>query len=87
MKKDKITKRIIRKRNKELRERFFKLSNLKCSVYDILTQINDFKNHHLCYRKMYMTDIVKHFTAVANRIFELTNEKEDQLMFLGRFVI
>ncbi len=218
MKKDKITKRIIRKRNKELRERFFKLSNLKwmigislCSigvlsasyytyecnswlsgvfvsagcggitglalyflsnlrnnkytvlkkefsilhsVHDILTQINDFKNYHLCYRKswgpkkdifedglkivnlleklqtivdnmpqelydafiidddnplsfenlqlfksrflnadsddevqMYMTDIVKHFTAVANRIYELTNEKEDQLMFLGRFVI
>ena len=37
--------------------------------------------------QMYMTDIVKHFTAVANRIFELTNEKEDQLMFLERFII
>lgn len=218
MKKDKITKRIIRKRNKELRERFFKLSNLKwmivillCSIgiltasyytydcnpwlsgmfvsagcggitglvlyflsnlrnnkyavlqkefsilnsiHNTLTQINGFNNYHLCYRKswgpkrdifedgleivnlleelqtivdnmprelydafiidddnplsfenlqlfksrflnadsndevqMYMTDIVKHFTVVENTVFELTSEKEDQLMFLGKFFI
>lgn len=218
MKKDNITKRIIQKRNRELRKRFFKLSNLKwmlgillCSIgilaasyythkcnlwlsgvfvsagcggitglvlyflsnlrnnkyavlqkefsiinsiHDKLNQLNDFRNYHLCYRKswgpkrdifedgleivnlledlqtivdnmprelydafiidgdnplsyenlqifkgrflnadgdnevqMCMNDIVKHFAVMENTIFELTREKEDQLMFLGRFVI
>lgn len=218
MKKDNITKRIIRKRNKELRRRFFKLSNLRwmigillCSIgvlaasyytyecnpwlsgafvsagcggitglvlyflsnlrnnkhailqkefstltamSDILNQINSFKNYHLCYRnnwgqkrdifedgleivsllenlqtivdnmphelydafmlagdnplsyenlqifksrllnadgdnevQMCMNDIVKHFAAVGNAIFELTREKEDQLMFLGKYIV
>lgn len=218
MKKDRITKRIMQKRRKELRQRFFKLSNLKwmvaiflCSagilaasyytytsnpwlsgvfvsagcggitglvlyflsnlrnnkyavlqkefsilnsIHDTLTQINGFKNYHLCYRKswgpkrdifedgieivnlleelqttvdnmprelydafiidddnplsfenlqlfknrflnadgdnevqMYMNDIEKHFAVVENTIFELTREKEDQLMFLGKYIV
>ena len=218
MKKDKITKRIIQNRRKELRQRFFKLANLKwmiviliCSVgvlaasyctyksnpwlsgvfvsagcggitglvlyflsnlrnnkhailqkefsiltsiSDILNQINGFKNYHLWYRKSWgpprdifedgleivdlleelqtivdnmprelydafiidddnplsfenlqlfrsrflnadsndevqthMTDIVEYFSVVENTILELTREKEDQLMFLGKFFI
>ena len=218
MKKDRITKRIIQKRRKELRQRFFKLSNLKwmvviflCSagilaasyytytsnpwlsgvfvsagcggitglvlyflsnlrnnkyavlqkefsilnsIHDTITQINGFKNYHLCYREswgskrdifedgleivnlleelqatvdnmpqelydafiidddnplsfenlqlfknrflnadgdnevqMCMNDLEKHFAVVENTIFDLTREKEDQLMFLGKFFI
>ena len=218
MKKDRITKRIIQKRRKELRQRFFKLSNLKwmvviflCSagilaasyytytsnpwlsgvfvsagcggitglvlyflsnlrnnkyavlqkefsilnsIHDTITQINGFKNYHLCYRKswgskrdifedgleivnlleelqatvdnisqelydafiidddnplsfenlqlfknrflnadgdnemqMCMNDLEKHFAVVENTIFDLTREKEDQLMFLGKYIV
>ena len=218
MKKDKITKRIIEKRNKELRERFFKLSNLKwmivillCSIGiltasyflfdcnpwlsgafvsagcggitglvlyflsnlrnnkyavlqkellllnsrgDILRKIKGFNTYHLCYRKSWgpkndiyedglqivdlldelqtivddiscelydaismdgdnplsyenlrifknrllnaedahdvqlcISDIAKCFEVVENNLFELKSEKEDQLVFLGRFVI
>ena len=218
MKKDKIIKRIIQNRRKELRQRFFKLSNLKwmigillcsigiltasyytfkcnpwlsgvfvsagcggitglvlyflsnlrnnkhailqkefstlTSISHIVNQINGFKNYHLCYRKSWgqkrdifedgleivdlledlqtivdnmpcelydafvidaenplsyenlqifkskllnadgdnevqvcMNDIEKHFAVVENTIFELTREKEDQLMFLGKYIV
>ena len=218
MKKDSITKRIIKNRRKELRQRFFKLSNLKwmivilacsagilvasyctyksnpwlsgvfvsagcggitglvlyflsnlrnnkctilqkefstlASISDILDQIDGFRNYHLCYRKSWgpkrdifedgieiaglledlqsvidnmprelyevylvegdnplsyenlqlfrnrflnansdeeveicMNEIAKHFSVVQDKIFELTREKEDQLMFLGKFFI
>ena len=35
----------------------------------------------------HMTDIVEYFSVVENTILELTREKEDQLMFLGKFFI
>lgn len=218
MKKDSITKQIIKKRRKELQQRFFKLSNLKwmivilvcsagilvasyctyksnpwlsgvfvsagcggitglvlyflsnlrnnkcailqkefstlASIGDILNQIDGFKNYHLCYRKSWgakrdifedgieiaglleglqfvidnmpselyeaflvegdnplsyenlqlfrnrllnansdeeveicMNEIAKHFSVVQDKVFELTREKEDQLMFLGKFFV
>ena len=34
-----------------------------------------------------MDDIVEHFVCIEEIIFDLINEKEDQLMFLGRIFI
>ena len=59
----------------------FEVRSIKCTD---LGALNADGNDEV---QMYMTDIVKHFTATENIIFELTNEKEDQLMFLERFVI
>ena len=218
MKKDNITKKLIKNRKKELRHRFFKLSNLKwmgvillCSVgalvasyytykcnpwlsgafvsagcggitglvlyflsnlrnnkyavlqkefsslnsiSNILSQINNIKTFHLCYRKswgqkrdifedgleivtlleelqdvvddmprelyssfiidgdnplsyenlqlyksrflnadsdnevkQYMNDIVKHFSDINNKVFDLKREKEDQIMLLGKYIL
>ena len=37
--------------------------------------------------QMCMNDLEKHFAVVENTIFDLTREKEDQLMFLGKYIV
>ena len=37
--------------------------------------------------KQYMNDIVKHFSDINNKVFDLKREKEDQIMLLGKYIL
>lgn len=78
------------------------VDDMSCKLYEIFTVDDDnplsYENLQIFKSRLLnadgdnevqicMNDIVKHFAPVENKVFELIREKEDQLMFLGRFVI
>lgn len=78
------------------------VDDISCELYDAISMDGDnplsyenlriFKNRLLNAEdahdvQLCISDIAKCFEVVDNKIFELKSEKEDQLVFLGRFVI
>lgn len=47
-----------------------------------LLNIDDGNEMQICFE-----DVSKHFTNIEEKIFDLTNEKEDQIRFLGKFFV
>ncbi len=78
------------------------VDNMPQELYDIFEIASDnplsFENQQLFKSRLLntdddsetqicMDDISKHFATVKDKIFDLTNEKEDQLMLFGRFFL